>query len=98
VRFATRRGFLNNRERGERVIRADKLTKTPCGCTVHRGGERFESTWLTASGRGRCSLEAEGGRRAPVWLIGGGWGGGEAGCRRELDSAVMAEGRSAGLN
>jgi hypothetical protein len=33
-------------------------------------GKSFESAWLMASGGGRCSLEAEGGRRAPFWLLG----------------------------
>jgi hypothetical protein len=65
-------GFLKNRERGERVTRADKSTKNPHGCTVHHSGESFESTWLTALGRGRCSPEAKGGQRASVWLFGGG--------------------------
>jgi hypothetical protein len=72
VRLATCWGFLKNRERGERVTGAGKSTKNPRGCTIHRGGERFESAWLMASGRGRCSLEAEGGRCTPVWLLGGG--------------------------
>jgi hypothetical protein len=72
VRLATHRGFLKNRERGERVIGASKSTKNSHGCTVYRGGERFESTWLTASGWGRCLPDAEGGRRVPVWLLRGG--------------------------
>jgi hypothetical protein len=50
VRLATRQGFLKNRERGERVTGAGKLTKNPRSCTVHHDGERFESAWLTASG------------------------------------------------
>jgi hypothetical protein len=88
-------GFLEERrKRGEWVTGADKSTKNPHGCTVHRGGERFESAWLTASGRVRCSPEVEGGWRAPVWSLRG-WGGGEVGCHRELDSA---EGRLDGLN
>jgi hypothetical protein len=47
------------------------------------------------SGRGRCSLEAKGGRRAPVWSL---RGGGEVGCRRELNSVVKVEGCSDSLN
>jgi hypothetical protein len=35
-------------------------------------GKSFESAWLTASGRGRCSPDAEGGQRAPFWLLGEG--------------------------
>jgi hypothetical protein len=38
MRLATRRGFLKNRERSERVIGASKSTKNPHGCTVHHGG------------------------------------------------------------
>jgi hypothetical protein len=72
VRLATHRGFLKNRERGERVTGADKLTNNSRGCIVHHGGERFESAWLTASGRGRCSPETKGGRHAPVWWLGEG--------------------------
>jgi hypothetical protein len=71
VRLATHQGFLKNRERGERVTRAGKSTKNPRDCTVHHDGERFESTWLTTSGRGRCSLEAEGGQCTSVCLLGG---------------------------
>jgi hypothetical protein len=71
VRLATRRGFLKNRERGERVIRANKSTKNPRGCIAHHDGERFESAWLTTSERERCSPKAERGWRAPVWLLGG---------------------------
>jgi hypothetical protein len=77
--------FLKNRERGERITRADKSTKNPHGCTVHHSGERFESTWLTASGRGRCSPEAKGGRRASVWLLGGG---GEVVRRAAIESST----------
>jgi hypothetical protein len=72
VRLATHQCFLKNRERDERVTGAGKLTKNSHGCIVHRGGERFEFMWLTVSGWGRCSPEAEGDRRAPVWLLGGG--------------------------
>jgi hypothetical protein len=71
-RLVTRRHFLKNTERGERVTGVGKLTKNPHGCTVHHGGERFKSVWLTTLGRGRCSSKAGGGRRAPVWLLGGG--------------------------
>jgi hypothetical protein len=39
VRLATHRGFLKNRERGERVIGAGKSTKNSHGCTVYRGGK-----------------------------------------------------------
>jgi hypothetical protein len=39
VRLATRWGFLKNRERGERVTRANKSTKNPHVGTVHHGGE-----------------------------------------------------------
>jgi hypothetical protein len=72
MRLTTRWGFLKNREWGERVTGAGKSTKNPRRCTIHHGGERFESTWLMASGRGRCSLEAEGGWCALVWLLRGG--------------------------
>jgi hypothetical protein len=59
------------RERGERVTRVGKSTKNPRDCTIHHDGERFESTWLTVSGWGRCSPEAEGGQCTPVCLLGG---------------------------
>jgi hypothetical protein len=58
--------------RGEKVTGASKSTKNHQGCTIHRGGERFESAWLMTSGWGRCLPEAEGGRRAPVWSLEGG--------------------------
>jgi hypothetical protein len=92
MRLTTRRGFLKNRERG---IGASKSIKNPHGCTVHHGGEKFEFVWLMALGQGRCSPEAEGGRRAPVWLL---RGGGEVGCHQELNSMVMVEGCSDGFN
>jgi hypothetical protein len=71
VRLAIHWDFLKNIERGERVTRASKSTKNSRSCTIHRDGERFESVWLTASGWGRCSSEAEGGWRAPTWLLRG---------------------------
>jgi hypothetical protein len=67
----TPRFLEEERERGKRVTGAGKSTKNPRGCTIHRSGEKFESAWLTASGWGRCSPEAEGGRHALVWLLRG---------------------------
>jgi hypothetical protein len=74
VRLTAHWGFLKNkeRERGERVTGASKSIKNSRGCTVHHNGERFESVWLTTSGWGRCSLKAEGGWCAFVWLLGEG--------------------------
>jgi hypothetical protein len=39
MRLTTHRGSLKNRERGETVTKADKLTKNPHGCTVHHPGK-----------------------------------------------------------
>jgi hypothetical protein len=61
VRLATCQGFLKNTERGERVTGADKSTKNPRGCTVHHGGERFESAWLMASSGEDVNYRPKGG-------------------------------------
>jgi hypothetical protein len=74
-------GLIEEVRDGQEITRADGSTMNPHGGTVHHGGEKQKSVRFMASRWGRCALEAEGGRRAPILCGGRGERGGEGGCR-----------------
>jgi hypothetical protein len=83
--------FLEHREGGQGVTRADESTKNPHVGTVHRGGDELEmrwSRWILMGKEWLGGME-EDTRLDPAHRRGG-WCGVEAG-RRELASAAMAE-------